>query len=177
MTEAVAQKRLREDLFFRLAVVKIAVPPLRQRHEDLPVLASQFLTELAAAYGRRIEGFAPRALERLRAYPWPGNVRELRNVVERAVSLATHEVIREEDLPEEIARAQAHRIDVDVTEPYESAKARALDQFQREYFTALLSEENNNISRVAVRAQVDRKTVYRILKGEGNDFRGDLGEE
>jgi DNA-binding NtrC family response regulator len=169
LAEAVAQKRLREDLYFRLAVVTLAVPPLRQRREDLPTLATHFLGELSAAYGRKIDGFSPRALERLQAYAWPGNVRELRNVIERAVSLATHAVIREEDLPAEIAQAQTHRIDVDVTEPYESAKARALEQFQREYFSALMAEEAGNISRVAVRAQVDRKTVYRILKVEGGE--------
>ncbi len=171
--QAVRDKQLREDLFFRLAVVTIAVPPLRRRPEDIPALANHFLHELAVSYSRDVIGFTPQVLELFCNYAWPGNVRELRNVIERAVSLATRPVIREEDLPEELRHVRSRRIAVETTEPYEEAKAKAVDQFQREYFTALLAEEHNNISRVAARAKVDRKTVYRILKGYGLSQRGD----
>lgn len=172
---AVADKVLREDLYFRLAVVTLRIPPLRERAEDIPVLAAQFLSEFAAAYNRKLDGFSPQAMDLLAQYSWPGNVRELRNVVERAVSLAARAVIRDTDLPETILKSKPHRINVEITEPYESAKANALDQFQREYFTGLLAAENNNISRVAARAQVDRKTIYRILKNYGIE-RPDDGE-
>ena len=165
--QAIKERLLREDLFFRLAVVTIKVPSLRDRREDIPSLANLFLQEVARAYERAVEGYTPQVMERLTSYHWPGNVRELRNVVERAVSLATRPVIREEDLPSELQHAKAHQISVDCTEPYEDAKAKVLDQFQREYFTGLLEQENNNISRVAARAKVDRKTVYRILKNYG----------
>jgi DNA-binding NtrC family response regulator len=166
---AVSEKLLREDLFFRLAVVTISVPPLRKRKEDIPALANRFLHETGIAYGRDVQGFTPQVLELLTNYSWPGNVRELRNVVERAVSLATRPVIREEDLPEPLRRVRSRQIAVETTAAYEDAKAQAVDHFQREYFTALLAEENNNITRVAARAKVDRKTVYRILKAYGFD--------
>jgi DNA-binding NtrC family response regulator len=165
--QAVKEKQLREDLFFRLAVVTIKVPSLRDRREDIPALANLFLQEVARAYRRAVEGYTPQVMERFTSYHWPGNVRELRNVVERAVSLATRPVIREEDLPSELQHAKAHQISVDCTEPYEDAKTKVLDHFQREYFTGLLDQESNNISRVAARAKVDRKTVYRILKNYG----------
>jgi DNA-binding NtrC family response regulator len=137
-------------------------------------LATHFLTEIAAQFGRKIEGFSPQAMERLTHYAWPGNVRELRNAIERAVSLATRSVIREEDLPQALQTSKSS-IPVDVSESYEAAKAALLDQFQREYFMRLLSEEDGNISRVAVRAGVDRKTIYRIMKGNGM-LRGDLSD-
>ena len=171
--QAVREKLFREDLFFRLGVVTIVVPPLRSRKEDIPALAIHFLHEIAVAYGRNVESFTPQVLELLETYSWPGNVRELRNVVERAVSLATRPVIREEDLPDALRKSRARQIAVETTEAYDDAKAKALDQFQREYFTALLADENNNISRVAARAKVDRKTVYRILKGYGLSPRGE----
>lgn len=164
---AVDQKQFREDLYFRLAVVTLSIPPLRQRTDDIPVLAAQFLSEIAAAYHRPVEGFSPQVLERFANYTWPGNVRELRNVVERAVSLAARPVIREEDLPDALREAPTRTINVEVGESYEAAKNRLLDDFQRQYFTSLLAQEKNNISRVAQRAGVDRKTIYRILKGLG----------
>ena len=165
--QAVRDKMLREDLFFRLAVVTISVPPLRKRREDIPALANHFLHELALAYGRTVESFTPQVVELLTNYSWPGNVRELRNVVEHAVSLATRPAIREEDLPEALRKVRPHQIAIETTAAYEDAKSKALDQFQREYFNSLLADENNNISRVAARAKVDRKTVYRILKSYG----------
>jgi len=173
--DAVEQKILREDLYFRLAIVTLDIPPLRHRSEDIPVLALRFLTEIAADFGRKIEGFSPQVIERLTHYPWPGNVRELRNVVERAVSLATRPIIRELDLPESLQKGSARSIPVDVTESYEETKAKLLDQFQREYFTKLLAEEDGNITRVAARAGVDRKTIYRIMKSDV-ELRGDASD-
>jgi len=165
--EAVAQKQLREDLYYRLAVVTIAIPPLRKRPDDIPALALHFLKEIAAGYGRTFEGIAPKALASLQSYAWPGNVREMRNVIERAVSLAEHAVIRESDLPPYIAQPERARMSVDAAASYESAKAAMLDQFQKEYFAELMREEAGNITRVAARAGVDRKTVYRILGALG----------
>ncbi len=164
---AVKERQLREDIYFRLSVVAVAVPPLRERQEDLPVLAALFLKEVAQSYGRSVEGFAPVVIKRFAKYGWPGNVRELRNVIERAVSLATHTVVREEDLPETVLSAPDHRLKVNVTVPYDQAKGELLEQFQKEYFEALIGEEKGNISRVAARAAVDRKTVYRIMKDRG----------
>ncbi|MBU0690268.1 sigma-54 dependent transcriptional regulator [bacterium] len=167
--EAIKDNKLREDLYFRLAVVTLKLPPLRERRDDIRPLAESFLKEFTETSNKTVTGFTPRVLDLLTNYAWPGNVRELRNVVERAASLTTHGAIREEDLPEEITRANPRQIRIDLTEPYSEAKARAMDSFQREYFMALLEEEKFNISRVAERARVDRKTIYRIMKSYGLD--------
>lgn len=175
--EAVQLKTLREDLYFRLAVVTLKIPPLRERREDIPALALHFLQEIGREYGRECEGFSPQVLERFDAYSWPGNVRELRNVVERAVSLAANPIIREVDLPEDLRQTPLRKIGIDTVEPYESAKSKIMDQFQKEYFSGLMVEEKNNISRVAARAQVDRKTVYRILNSYGLDRKMDDSDQ
>lgn len=165
--EAVKQKFFREDLFFRVAVVTLQIPPLRKRPDDIPPLAQHFLKEISAAYSRPHDGFTPQVMEKLQSYQWPGNVRELRNVIERAVSLATKSMIREDDLPPHIVKSFKRRVQIDSVESYENAKSKLLDQFQIEYFSQLLDEENGNITKVAGRAGVDRKTVYRILSAVG----------
>lgn len=165
--EAVKLKHFREDLFFRVAVVTLQIPPLRKRPDDVPALAQHFLKEISESYNRQIEGFTPQVMEKLHGYSWPGNVRELRNVIERAVSLATKSVIREDDLPSQLQKASKRRVQIDAVESYENAKSKLLDQFQIEYFSQLMSEEEGNITRVAQRAGVDRKTVYRILNAVG----------
>jgi two-component system response regulator AtoC len=167
--EAMKEKRLREDLYFRLAVVRINLPPLRERRDDIRPLAEHFLQEFSSESKKSVDSFAPRVIDLMTNYHWPGNVRELRNLVERAASLTSHGVIREEDLPDEIVKTNPRQIRVDHTEPYSEAKTRALDLFQKEYFTALLEEESYNISRVAERARVDRKTIYRMMKSYGLD--------
>jgi two-component system response regulator PilR (NtrC family) len=96
----VRERRFREDLFYRLNVIPINVPPLRDRTDDIPLLAEHFLRAFAREMGKNVNGFAPDTLDRLVAYRWPGNVRELENVVERAVALESTEVIRVEQLPE-----------------------------------------------------------------------------
>jgi two-component system response regulator PilR (NtrC family) len=99
----VRERRFREDLFYRLNVIPINVPPLRDRREDIPLLAEHFLRAFAREMGKAVTGFAPAVLERLTAYGWPGNVRELENAVERAVALETTDVIRVEQLPESMS--------------------------------------------------------------------------
>ncbi|MFQ5827820.1 MAG: sigma-54-dependent transcriptional regulator [Candidatus Methylomirabilia bacterium] len=101
----VAEKRFREDLYYRLNVITIRVPPLRERREDIPVLAHHFLRVYAAKNNRHLDGFSEEALTRLDSYSWPGNVRELENVVERAVVLARGSIIELTDLPESVAGA------------------------------------------------------------------------
>lgn len=165
--EAIKQKLFREDLYFRVAVVMLQIPPLRNRPDDIPALAQHFLKSITTEYGRTVDGFTPQVMEKFQNYGWPGNVRELRNVIERAVSLAGRSMIREEDLPPQMARVSKRRIQVDSVDSYDNAKSKLLDQFQVEYFSQLMTEEDGNISRVAQRAGVDRKTVYRILSAVG----------
>ncbi len=107
LEQEVEAGRFRRDLYYRIAVMTIRIPPLRERPEDIPVLADSFLREFAGKLGRPVEGFAPDVLQALRAYPWPGNVRELRNVVERGVLLETGTVLRVGSLPADVVRRSA----------------------------------------------------------------------
>ncbi len=104
LKKAVTERRFREDLFFRLNVVQIHVPLLRERQEDIPLLVTHFVQKFALKYKKRINFVDPDVLKRLRAYPWPGNVRELENVIERAVLMSEQGKIRIHDLPEELLR-------------------------------------------------------------------------
>ena len=103
LSDMVKEKRFREDLYYRLNVITVRVPPLRERHEDIRLLAQHYLRVYAAKNGRKLEGFSNEALERLESYAWPGNVRELENLIERSVLLARKDRIDAEDLPEEVA--------------------------------------------------------------------------
>jgi two-component system response regulator AtoC len=175
----VAAGRFREDLFYRLAVFPVRLPPLRERLEDLPPLAAHLLEKHARAARREVAGFEPEALARLAAHPWPGNVRELENAVERAVAVATGPVVRAADLPADLGVAPAGaaaagepppRIDV----PYREAVDEARDRTSREYLVALLTELHGNVTRAAERAGMERESLHRLLKRHGlrsDDFK------
>ena len=105
LEDEIRQNRFREDLYFRLAVIPLHVPPLRERREDIPVLIAHFLDHFAAELGRRPKAVEPPALERLAAYAWPGNVRELRNLVERLMIMAPGPAITIADLPAQVRGA------------------------------------------------------------------------
>jgi DNA-binding NtrC family response regulator len=107
LTEMVRRGTFREDLYYRLAVIQIDVPPLRERSDDVPLLAEHFLAKLRGQAARRIHGFAPDAIAAMCRYPWPGNVRELRNAIERAIVLGDREQIMPQDLPPQVLAAAA----------------------------------------------------------------------
>ncbi len=113
LEEMAAQKKFRQDLYYRLNVISIPLPPLRHRAGDVDFLARHFLQQFSKAYGRGIDGFDDSAIRLLRSYSWPGNVRELQNAVERAVALAEERLIHPDDLPEQIRRPvlEAGRVD------------------------------------------------------------------
>lgn len=163
---AVREGTFRQDLYFRLNVVPIRLPPLRQRPEDIGALAAHFLRYYAGQYERSNLRLSPEALRVLRNYSWPGNVRELQNVIERTVSLAMPGAeIGAADLPEELSAQHegwaGYTISAD--RPYHEAKAEALSVFEREYLRDLLSRNSGNISRAARQAGIDRKTIHRML--------------
>ncbi len=156
----VAAGRFREDLFWRLNVIHVHVPPLRERQADVPLLVEHFLGE------RRI---AADAMALLTAYPWPGNVRELRNAIERAVALAEVEEIRAADLPERIRTAG--RLGAIATDA--SRRRLPLRELEREYILEILRQTGGNKSRAAELLGLDRKTLYRKLdeyRAEQPDF-------
>jgi len=147
----------REDLYYRLNGVTIAVPALRERGDDVAVLAEHFARKYATAAGKSVEGFAPDTLEALRTYAWPGNVRELEHAIERAVALARSPLLLPEDLPVDV-RAQAARV------PELPAKRMTLEELKHWYVALVLDEAGGNKVRAAELLGIDRRTLYRILE-------------
>ncbi|MBX3232985.1 MAG: sigma 54-dependent Fis family transcriptional regulator [Labilithrix sp.] len=171
LSREVNQGRFREDLFYRLSVVTISVPPLRARRDDVPLLIRAFLRSLGAT---REEAalFDDATMDRLQRYEWPGNVRELRNYVERCVVLRT--TVPNDDRPDPVSTAAGGRddegpaparVDLDVT--FREAKERAIFTFERRYVEALMDWAGGNVSRAARRANMDRMNLYRILQRSG----------
>lgn len=154
LSEAVQNGRFREDLFYRIQVVPIALPPLRERRQDIPSLAQHFLEKSAARSNKAIRGFVPDALQTLTVYSWPGNVRELENVVEHAVIMATQDMITPDLLP--IVRQSGKGMLAPLTEAKES--------FERDYLKTLLQITEGNISRSSQIAGRYRSDFYKLLK-------------
>ena len=165
LTTEIRGGRFREDLYFRLNVIPVYVPPLRERPGDVPLLAEHFMAELAREYGRRPKRFDPAALAGLRGYHWPGNVRELRNVIERLIIMVPGETITTADLAflngGSIVRGP------DAVAPLTAPLHEARDRFERDYILRVLAEQQGNISRTADALGVERSNLYRKMKGFG----------
>jgi two-component system nitrogen regulation response regulator NtrX len=158
--------RFREDLYFRLSVVPIFVPALRDRAEDIGLLADHFMAEFAREYGRRIKTFEPDALAVLQRYPWPGNVRELRNVIERLMIMVFGDVISVSDL----GFLDPHALRRPELLPAPAARLtlhQARDRFERELILRTLAEQQGNMSRTAEALGVERSNLYRRMKTFG----------
>jgi two-component system, NtrC family, nitrogen regulation response regulator NtrX len=160
--------QFREDLYFRLNVIPIFVPPLRDRQEDIPLLADHFMSEFAREYGRRAKSFDAGARAALQQYPWPGNVRELRNVTERLMIMVPGDRISSSDMsfldPSGLTRP--------ITAPSEPAGERltlheARDRFERDLILRTLAEQQGNMSRTADVLGVERSNLYRKMKAFG----------
>ncbi|MBK9965598.1 MAG: sigma-54-dependent Fis family transcriptional regulator [Holophagales bacterium] len=158
----VREKRFREDLYYRLAVVTITLPPLRERREDIPGLASFFLARHAQRLGRRLDGFLPAALGRLVSYEWPGNVRELSNAVERAAVLSAGPLVRLEDLPETLVEGPGGRGE-EALPPYHEAVNRAKQQV----VAAALAESRGNVTEAARLLGLHPNYLHRLLNQLG----------
>jgi two-component system response regulator AtoC len=175
----VAAGRFREDLFYRLHVFPVRLPALRERADDIPLLAAHFLEKHARAFRRDVRGYEPDALRVLTGYAWPGNVRELENAVERAVAVAKGELVAREDLPAELAAsagAAAPPGAALTALPYKEAVDRVRDRMTREYLVALMRELGGNVTKAAERAGMERESLHRLLKRHGirsDDFRGE----
>ena len=161
LEEAVAEGRFREDLFFRLNVIALDLPPLRARGGDVLLLAQAFLARHAARAGKRVRGLTPPAAARLLAYSWPGNVRELENALERAVVLTTHEELIVEDLPEVVRSYQEGRLVLAADDP---GQRPTLEEVERRYVEQILAECQGNKTLAAKVLGLDRKTLYRKLE-------------
>jgi DNA-binding NtrC family response regulator len=174
-----ASGAFREDLFYRLNVICIELPPLRKRRDDIPLLAYHFLRKYARRAGRDVRKVADEAMRVLRSHDWPGNVRELENAIEHAVVFCKDDTIMPNDLPS--ARHSRAPVGVDdsvddgavglpsalVDLPYREAKQRALSSFDGAYFAALLRRTGGNISEAARQAGLDRSNFRRAAKRAG----------
>jgi len=160
LEDDVSKGRFRQDLFYRINVVSIHVPPLRERGSDVLKLASHFLQKSADRTGQPVRHLSPPVAERLLAYDWPGNVRELENCVERAVALARFDELTLEDLPE---RIRSYRPDRFVMTADEVEEIISLDELERRYIGRALKLLNGNKARAAQLLGVDRRTLYRRL--------------
>ena len=153
----------REDLFYRLNVIPLEVPPLRERKDDIPVLVRYFLDEFAADYGQKPKAIDAAALELFLRYPWNGNVRELRNFIERMMIMVPGPAITAAEVPQPVSRPQAGRPTVGRLAEYATLKeARAA--FEREYIIRKLKENNGNISKTADEIDVERSNLHRKIK-------------
>ena len=165
----VAAGRFREDLYYRLNVFPIVLPPLRDRREDVPLLAMHFVEKHASALRKDVTGFEADALRVLTGYPWPGNVRELENAVERAVAVANASKIELRDLPADVKGTQEGAIPGEVLAkmPYREAVDLARDRVSRDYLTVLMREHEGNVTHAAQRAGMERESLHRLLKRYG----------
>ncbi len=160
LAHGVADGAFRQDLFYRLKVVELDVPPLRDRREDVLPLARVLLADAAIRMGRKISGLAPGAVDQLLRYDWPGNVRELENAMERAVALARGSRVDLDDLPEEIRQA-FHKPVVN------GGAVQPLNEIEKEYIIAVLELNGGNQTRTAEQLGIGSATLYRKLKSYG----------
>ncbi len=157
--------RFREDLYFRLNVIPIFVPALRDRQDDIPLLADHFMAEFAREYGRRQKRFDPGARSVVQHYPWPGNVRELRNVIERLMIMVPGDEISAADLGF-LESGATHRVATPEA-PDRRTLHEARDQFERDLILRTLAEQQGNMSRTADVLGVERSNLYRKMKAFG----------
>jgi transcriptional regulator with PAS, ATPase and Fis domain len=154
---------MREDFYYRINVVPIRIPPLRDRIEDVPLLVAEMLKNNPIARERTIARMSKKALEKLMAYHWPGNVRELGNVLERAVLKTSGTAVRDVDLPV-VAATNGHAPQPGRIRDYDLPLKEFLRRAEREYLTAILRKNRGGISSTAEHAMIDAATLHRKMK-------------
>jgi DNA-binding NtrC family response regulator len=169
LQQAVQQGRFREDLYYRLKVIPIRLPTLRERRDDIPLLMQHFLDHFNQEFHKNTRGVDPEAMERLTAYPWPGNIRELRNFVERVMILETKETIELQDLPRGIQQGAQTRSSEDVDETADAVSmpvgSMTLEEMEREAIVRALDQVSHNQVRAAKLLGISRDTLrYRMKK-------------
>jgi transcriptional regulator with GAF, ATPase, and Fis domain len=158
LRRAVKSGVFRPDLFFRLDVVSLRTPPLRERREDIPLLAAHFAAQCGAQTGRNVSGIAHDALQSLLEYHWPGNIRELQNAIERATVLGSSEYISVEDLPETVRVAEPSALFADAT--FRSA----VRQFKRQLIVSAVSSAEGNLTQAAKTLGIDPNYLHRLIR-------------
>ncbi|MDZ4818338.1 MAG: sigma-54 dependent transcriptional regulator [Planctomycetota bacterium] len=170
----IRQGQFRQDLYYRINVVRIDLPPLRQRGDDIGLLAEYFTNRHSKEIGKAIFGITPEAYQVLKAYPWPGNVRELQNIIRRGLALTRGPMIGLDDLPDELIVAAGNR-EPGETLGYFQIRDEHVKKFERQYLIDLLDRHGGEVQSAAREAKLPRGTLYRLMKNNGLDggnFRG-----
>ena len=161
MEQELSQGRFREELFYRLNVVNVHLPPLRERTEDIPLLAHYFLKTLSERYKKSLDSFSPDVLRVFLHHSWPGNVRELQNVIERAMLVTNGTSIEIQDLPESLV------VNSYPSPSLKTVRHEAALNVEKPFLIDLLRRHQGNVSAAASEARVPRKAIYRMVKKFG----------
>jgi DNA-binding NtrC family response regulator len=169
LAEQIKKGAFREDLFYRLNVINIHIPPLRERMEDIPALCDHFLEKYSVIHGKKVKGICREALDHLMLRDWPGNIRELENVIERGVIMATSDMLLEEDLlttdslvpTRDVSNGRMHDL---FALPFKEAKDRLLEEFQMQYIARALARHGGNVSQAARDSGVKRQYLHRLMR-------------
>jgi Nif-specific regulatory protein len=170
----VKQKKFREDLFYRINVINIKLPPLRERKLDIEPLAESFAIKFGKKNGKKIKGIDPEALDFLTHYPFPGNIRELENIVERAAILAQGDWISKEDLPKALFEGSDFDYKIKIPKNYGELKAlkrKATEEIERSFLSHILNKNDHVISKAAEEARMHRVELHRLINKYKEDFR------
>lgn len=166
LEEAIKNGNFREDLYYRLNVIPIFLPPLRERREDIPLLIEYFISKIKNSGDLRIKSFDPDSIEYLKNYPWPGNIRQLKNIIDRINILTPSEYISKEFVEEVIEKGYKKEYDLDNAEDLKTLR----EQFEKEIILNRLKKFNYNITKTAQSLNIERTNLYKKLKKYGIDF-------
>ena len=167
LEEEIEEGRFREDLYYRIKVVNIKIPPLRHRKEDIPLLVNRFIQYFSEEHQKRIVSISNEAMKILISYNWPGNVRQLKNVIESALVLANNEILDTTDLPEEIKHPENNAMtlkNVDYNLSFRDAKKMLIENFERDFIKKKLEEFSGNISRTAEALDMHRQNLQQKIR-------------
>ena len=167
LEEEIEEGRFREDLYYRIKVVNIKIPPLRHRREDIPLLVNRFIQYFSEKHQKRIVSISNEAMKILISYNWPGNVRQLKNVIESALVLANNEILDTTDLPEEIKHPENNAMtlkNVDYNLSFRDAKKMLIENFERDFIKKKLEEFSGNISRTAEALDMHRQNLQQKIR-------------
>ena len=169
LDQLVARGSFRQDLYYRINVFPMHLPPLRERPDDIALLVQHFVQKYRTRLGKQIDGVTPAALARLASYEFPGNVRELENKVHQAMVMASGRAIDLEDIVLPAPASRAAHLRVDVTRPFREVKQETIDAFERSYLTELLRAHHGNLAQAARAAGMDRKNLWALVERHGLD--------
>jgi DNA-binding NtrC family response regulator len=167
LDQLVARGSFRQDLYYRINVFPMHLPPLRERPEDIALLVHHFVQKYRARLGKQVEAVSPGALGRLAAYEFPGNVRELENKIHQAMVVAAGTMIEHDDIA--LPAAESATLRVDVNRPFRELKQETIDMFERSYLTELLHVHRGNLAQAARAAGMDRKNLWALVERHGLD--------